>query len=153
MGVDQIGVEALQLESSARHVVFESEQIGVWCYPKWRLVYHQIHQRCHGAPFRSALLAGAQAMQQYKAISWLSDDRLNGAMPSEDEEWGASMWFPQAKAAGWKYWGLVLPDKAVGKLFARRLVQAYRERGIEVQIFEEPRAAAEWLHERHASAP
>ena len=104
------------LKSVASEVVFESELITVWCYPELRLVSHQMHKVCHGTPFRDALRAGTAAMQRYGAISWLSDDRLNGPLPDDDEKWGTTTWFQATKAAGWKYWAIVLPEKAVPAL-------------------------------------
>ena len=132
---------------AAREIVFESEQISVWCYPQLRIVSHQMHRVCYGVPFRDALRAGTAAMQRCNAISWLSDDRLNGPLPDEDENWATSAWFQATKAAGWRYWAMVLPEKAVGKLNVKRFVELYRKRGIEAQMFTEPEPALEWLCE------
>lgn len=131
--------------SAEREVVFECEHISVWVYPELRLISHQMHKLCHGAPFRDALRAGTAAMQRYGAISWLSDDRLNGPLPDEDETWGTTTWFQATKAVGWKYWAIVMPEKAVGKLNVKRFVELYRKRGLEAQMFTEPGLAMDWL--------
>lgn len=139
------------LKSVEREIVFESEQISVWCYPELRLVSHQMHKVCHGSPFRDALRAGTAAMQRHGAISWLSDDRLNGPLPDDDETWGTTTWFQATKAAGWKYWAIVLPERAVGKLNVKRFVEMYRKRGLEAQMFIEPGPALDWLREQSYS--
>lgn len=144
-GVALLGVQALQRALDAREVVFESEPITVWCYPKLRIVHHEMSTSCYGTPFRQALLAGTKAMKQHGAIGWLSDDRRNGPLSDEDERWGTTIWFQQTKAAGWKYWAMVVPEKAVGKLSVKRFVEMYRKRGIEAQMFTEPVAAMAWL--------
>jgi hypothetical protein len=136
----------VKIESAAREVVFESEQMSVWCYPKWRLIYHQMHRYCLGEPFRAGMSAGTQAMQRHRAIAWLSDDRLNGPLPDEDEQWAGTFWFQQTKAAGWKYWAMVLPERAVGKLNVKRYIELSRKRGIEAQMFVAPEPALDWLH-------
>jgi hypothetical protein len=135
------------LESVARETVFENELISVWCAPQLRLVSHQMHKVCYGTPFRDALRAGTAAMQRHGAVAWLSDDRMNGPLPDDDETWGTTTWFQTTKAAGWKYWAMVLPERAVGKLNAKRFVELYRKRGIEAQMFTEPGPAFDWLLE------
>jgi len=137
-------------ESSAREVVFESEHMSVWCHPEQHLIYHQMHKYCLGEVFRAGMMAGTQAMQRHRAISWLSDDRLNGPLPDEDEQWAGALWFQQTKAAGWKYWAMVLPERAVGKLNVKRYIELSRKGGIEAQSFVTPAPALEWLNARRA---
>ena len=139
---------ALLLESIPRDVVIESEQISVWCYPKLGIVHHEMHGVCHGEPFRQALLAGQRALRQSGATGWLSDDRRNGPLPDADETWGTTIWFPQTRAAGWRFWAMVMPERAVGKLNVKRFVELYRQRGIEARMFVEPAPALAWLQEQ-----
>src|SRR5688572_28215889 len=80
-------------ESVAREIVFENELITVWCAPQLRLVSHQMHKVCYGTPLRDALRAGTAAMQRHGAVAWLSDDRMNGPLPDDDEQWGTTTWF------------------------------------------------------------
>jgi hypothetical protein len=139
---------ALQLDSVPRDIVIESEQISVWCYPKLGIVHHEMHRNCHGEPFRQALMAGQRALRQHGATGWLSDDRRNGPLPDDDEKWGTSVWFPQTRAAGWRFWAMVMPERAVGKLNVKRFVELYRQRGIEACMFSEPGPAFAWLWEQ-----
>jgi hypothetical protein len=96
------------------------------------------------------LNAGVQAMQRSGATGWLSDDRANGPLSDQDETWGATIWFQQAKAAGWRYWAMVLPRDALGKLNVKRFVELYRKGGVEGQMFTEPGPALTWLQTQHA---
>ena len=139
---------AHQLESISREIVIESEQISVWCHPKLGIVHHEMHSLCHGEPFREALLAGQRAFRQHGAAGWLSDDRRNGPLPEVDEVWATTVWFPQTRAAGWRFWAMVMPERAVGKLNVKRFVELYRQRGIEASMFTEPMAAFTWLREQ-----
>jgi hypothetical protein len=125
--------------------LYQSPQITVWCYPGPGIIQHQMHDYCYGAPFRAGLEAGAQALRQYGAHSWLSDDRANGAIPSEDEEWGRTVWFPSARAAGWRNWALVKPETAVGRLNVQRILANFRELGVNAQFFPDVERGFTWL--------
>jgi hypothetical protein len=140
-----LGVGVQQLAAVARQVVYESEHISVWCYREARIIHHQMHKYCLGQPFREGLSAGTRAMVQHGAIGWLSDDRLNGPIPEDDERWATTTWFPQTKAAGWQYWAMVWPERAVAKLNVKRFIELYRTRGIDAQLFVDPTTAQLWL--------
>jgi hypothetical protein len=143
-------VQVPSTDTTAREVVYESEFISVWCYPDLGIVHHQMHKPCKSAHFRAALSAGVQAMETAGATCWLSDDRANGPVSDRDEQWGTTIWFQQAKAAGWLYWAMVVPEDAVGKLNVKRFVELYRKSGIESQMFSDPKPALDWLREQHA---
>ena len=138
------------LSDLLREVVHESELISVWCYPEIGVVHHEMHGRCQGAAFRAALMSGAQAMQRSGATGWLSDDRANGALPEQDETWALKIWTPQAQAAGWVSWAMVVPGNALGQLNVARFVEIQRNLGIEAQMFGDPEPALAWLRQRHA---
>lgn len=142
-------MEAALRDVGSREVVFDSDLITVWCYPEARIIHHKMHRHCYGPVFREALTAGIAAMREHRADSWLSDDRKNGPLPDDDELWGATVWFQQAKAAGWKHWAMVMPSQAVGKLNVKRLVEHYRRQGVDALMFGEPDAAFDWLFSKH----
>jgi hypothetical protein len=128
-----------------RLTIHESSQISVWCYPKLGIVHHEMHDFCYGSPFRAGLEAGAAALRQFNAVSWLSDDRSNGAVPAADEEWAVRVWFPTAKAAGWRNWAMIRPELAVGRLNVRRVLADYQQLGIKAQFFSDVDLAFSWL--------
>ena len=128
--------------------VYEHERMSVWCYPERKLIHHQMHKPCAGQPFRDALLAGLKAMTEHKATRWLSDDRQHTALAPEDEDWAQDVWFPQARAAGWKHWAVIRPMSAVGNLSSARFRKWYAEHGINARLFTDVDEAHRWLDEQ-----
>jgi hypothetical protein len=100
---------------------------------------------CFGDGFRDGLTRGVEAMERYGATKWLSDDRANSALTPDDIAWAADVWFPRAKAAGWKHWGIVRPLKVLGQTNLARVVELYAPHGIVARMFAEPDEAMQWL--------
>jgi hypothetical protein len=128
-----------------RIVVVENKQITVWVYPDRGIVHHAMKGFCHGPEFREALSRGAEALATHRATKWLSDDRLNSALPRDDEEWAIANWFPQSRAAGWRHWAIVQPQKIVGQMNMERFRKMYADLGINAQMFSDPDEAFRWL--------
>ena len=128
-------------------LVVDNSLISVWAYPEKALIHHQMKTYCHGDEFRAGLTRGVEAMERYRATKWLSDDRFHGALPPDDEAWSVGTWFPRAKAAGWKRWGIVKPAKIIGQVFMDRISRMYAEHGIEARTFSDPDEAWKWLDE------
>jgi hypothetical protein len=93
-------------------------------------------------------MAGLEAMRKLEAIRWLSDDRLHKALAPEDEEWAQEVWFPQAKAAGWKHWAVMQPQSAIGELSSSRFRKWYADHGINARLFTDIDEAHRWLDEQ-----
>ncbi len=56
---------------------------------------------------------------------------MNSALPVlTDSEWAQEDWFPRVFDAGWSYWAIVMPDKVVGKMNMRGLIEEISERGL-----------------------
>jgi hypothetical protein len=130
-----------------RTVVLDNEYITLWYWPAYRLVHHEMHQYTAGDPFRSALEAGLATMIERGANKWLSDDRANNALPPADDEWARTQWFPRTKAAGWKYWAIVKPEKILGTMHLRRFAEAYAKEGITANMFSDPDHALAWIRD------
>jgi hypothetical protein len=90
-------------------------------------------------------MAGLEAMKKYRAQKWLSDDRNNPALGSEDTEWNKAHWMPKAVEAGWKYWAIVQPKEFAAKYTLGTAVPDLTGRGIIVRMFNDPEKAMEWL--------
>jgi hypothetical protein len=125
--------------------IVDNSLISVWAYPERKMIHHCMKAFCFGDEFREALTRGLEAMQRYQAIKWLSDDRANHALMPDDSEWGAAVWFPQAKAAGWKHWAVVQPAKILGQVNMARFVKLYADQGINARMFADPDEAMTWL--------
>ena len=90
--------------------------------------YNQNCARCHGLGAVSGGIA--------------PDLRL---LPPDDEEWGKSVFFPRAKAAGWEYWAVVKPEKAVAELNVSRFVKIFSDLGVTTTLSSDFDAAWTWL--------
>jgi hypothetical protein len=125
--------------------ILDNEYATLWFHPEKKIVHHQFHKFIFGEAFRNVLSTGVEVMKKNGAHKWLSDDRNNSAISQEDREWGDSVWTPQVVAAGWKYWAVVLPEKVVGQMSMKHLIEDYSNRGVKVQVFSDPAQALKWL--------
>lgn len=129
----------------ATTTILDNEFVTMWYYPEDKIIHHQFHKFMFGQPFRDALNAGAEIFEKYGANKWLSDDRNNNAIPPDDAEWSKQTWTPRVMKAGWKYWALIMPEKAIGAMNMQRFVKDFSERGLTVKIFSNPDEALQWL--------
>jgi hypothetical protein len=125
--------------------VFETPQITVWYHPDAKIIHHEMHQYTHGKDFRDALMAGVEAMKKYGANKWLSDDRKNPVFGPEDQEWARDVWSPAVIKAGWKYWALVEPERALARIRMEERVERYAKLGVTVKVFHDADEALSWL--------
>jgi hypothetical protein len=85
-------------------------------------------------------------MKKNKAQKWLSDDRKNTLISQEDLNWTRDVWSPSAITAGWRYWALLPPEKAAGKLNMNRILKYYADNtDVTVKIFSNPDEGLKWL--------
>jgi hypothetical protein len=84
-------------------------------------------------------------LENNHAQKWLSDDRKNSVITEEDKKWTATEWRPKVIQAGWKYWAIVLPEKIVGQMSMKRIIEEYAKTGVTVSIFDDPEKALLWL--------
>jgi hypothetical protein len=125
--------------------IMDDENISMWYYPESKILHHQIKRFFCGKPFRDALTKGADCFQKYGAQKWLSDDRATPALAKEDLEWGDKEWFPRVAKLGWKYWAIVAPDKVIGQVMLKKLMDSYLTRGVKAQMFASLEEAKQWL--------
>lgn len=129
-------------------IICQNESITVWHDPQNGIVKHRMHKWTRGEDFRAALTAGAEAMEKHRATKWLSDDRSNLVLPDEDEAWAKTVWFPRVKAAGWKYWAIVKPEKLVATLNMQRFAEEFGKLGVEAALFSDVHEAEKWLRSK-----
>ena len=129
----------------SRETVLNSEYAILWYYPESQIVHHEFKKFIYGKEFRSILEKGLEIFKKQGARKWLSDDRANSALPTDDVQWAQNDWFPRVLGAGWKYWAIVLPEKVVGQMNMQRFIQPYSEQGLTVQVFKDPEEAMKWL--------
>jgi hypothetical protein len=113
-----------------------------------KIVHHELRRFVHGESFRAMLERGVEAMEQRRAIRWLSDDRGNAPVKPDDSEWCKTIWFPRALAAGWKHWAVVMPEGVLGQMNMRRWIEMYAESGLNAHPFADPERALAWLSQQ-----
>jgi len=125
--------------------MIDTEAVLLRYYPSIRIVHHEIRRFIHGPEFRELLQEGLPAFRKYGANKWLSDDRGNGPLKPADGVWAKEAWAPEVMAAGWKYWAVVMPAKAVAQMNMQRWIAVYAKRGVTVRGFADPVEAMDWL--------
>jgi len=144
-----VGLPKEELRSIApiheRQTVLESDSVVLWYYPELKIVHHRMISAPASEQFRELLTRGAEVAERYGAPKWLSDDRGNVVLRDFDEKWSDREWLPRMLRAGFKYWAIVLPDAAIGKLNMRRLAADHARRGIVSSAHVTPEAAFKWL--------
>jgi len=126
-------------------VLIQTERATLEYVPDGNIVHHRILQPLQGPAFRELLNKGAELFEKRGVRKWLSDDRGNGALHPDDAQWGLSEWSPRVIRAGWKWWAIVMPDAALGRINMKRFINKYRDDGVTVEIFDDPSAALAWL--------
>ncbi len=126
-------------------ILLDNDDVLLQYHPESRIIHHRFKRFIFGEPFRQTMMVGSEALEKHKAKKWLSDDRLNGALPADDAKWGVEVWTPRVMGAGWKYWAIVLPEKAVGQLSMKRLCEMYSQMGVTTAVFSDPDQAMTWL--------
>jgi hypothetical protein len=131
--------------SMTKETVIDNEFCSMWYYPDKKIVHHKIHKFIFGETFQKFILSGTELIKKHHATKWLSDDRDSPVLRKEDMDWGEIHWFPQTIAAGWKYWAIVMPQKALGQMNMQALAEVYGKKGIIVEFFLTPDEGMKWL--------
>ncbi len=126
-------------------IILDNEYITVQYLPDKKIMYHTIHQPIDGQPLKDAFNAGTDALKQYGACKWLSDDRKNGPQSQEFFSWGFKEWSPRTIAAGWKYWAIVVPTELASAGTMAPAIDAYYDLGLRVMVFTDVEEATQWL--------
>lgn len=126
-------------------IIVENEYITVQYLPDKKIIYHTIHKPIDGQPLKDALNAGTDALEEYRACKWLSDDRKNGPLSPEMMEWGRNTWDIRTIAAGWKYWADVVPEAIANAGTMVPVVDALYELGLRMMVFTDLEKAFAWL--------
>lgn len=125
--------------------VLDNEYATLTFHDDHKIVHHTFHKAIGGDDFRAVLNTGVDLLSKHHAAKWLSDDRHNSALSDEDTNWSMTNWFPRAKEAGWKFWGLVVPPDLMARLNLKEFVDMYYEQGLRIMVFTDPNEAMTWL--------
>jgi hypothetical protein len=124
--------------------IIDNESITIQYLPDKKIIYHTVHKPVSGQPLRDALMEGTKALRQYGAAKWLSDDRKNGPLSTEDAAWGVA-WNRQTVAAGWKYWAIVVPKTIEAAGSMSPVIDNLYRLGVQMRVFSQLEDAFAWL--------
>jgi hypothetical protein len=127
-----------------REIVLDNEVACVWYYPDEKIMHHKFKKFIHGEAFQNVMLKAVSVFEKNKATKWLSDDRNNPAFRKEDRIWGDKNWAPRALKT-LKYWAMLMPEKILGKMNEKSMLDEYAELGVITEVFDNPEDALEWL--------
>jgi hypothetical protein len=125
--------------------IYQNSSMVLYFHPVEKIVHHEFLHRPSGTDFRDLLTQGYEHLRKNRATKWLSDDRNHTVLSEDDEKWARTEWFPLMQKAGWLYWAIVNPAKAVGQLQMKRNVQHMRVGGVTVATFGTVDEAMAWL--------
>jgi hypothetical protein len=125
-------------------VIFQNDYATMVYHPEKKIVHHGFNKPFQGEEFRKMLNSGTEYLRQHGAQKWLSDDRNNSVISPEDTEWSKE-WFVRTQEAGWKFWGLVVPNDMYARLNLTQFVHGFSQQGIRVMVFTDPDKAMAWL--------
>ena len=131
-----------------KETILDTDRVSLFCYPDEKMVHHIVHKYVQGDDFRKLMTAGADAFLKHRCTKWLSDDRSSTALKKEDVEWGQQNWEGRILGHGWKYWAIVLPQNAIGKMTMNPIVERYASKGVEVKAFDNEDQAMKWLQQK-----
>jgi hypothetical protein len=123
----------------------DDSDASLFYYPEIGAVHHVIKRFLEGDAFRNLMTRGADAFIEHGCTKWLADDRGLDAFRPEDLVWAGDNWQGRLRAAGWKHWAMILPDKVVGRVVAKKVAVRFIEAGLDVRTFEDEASALEWL--------
>ena len=126
--------------------VVDNEFYIAWCYPTQRLIHHQWQKHCVGDDFRKSITGAVEAFEKYNCFKWLSDDRkFDGVLHPDEWTWWETHFTDRAIKAGWKYFAMVFPTKAIAKMSSTALTKYFIARGVETGFFTEFEEAQKWI--------
>jgi hypothetical protein len=125
--------------------IFKNEFITVEYWSDKATIYHVVHKPIADTELREALNAGVEALQKYGICKWVSDDRKNGPLSSDQMQWAFNDWNPRAIAAGWKYWANVVPEELSAAATLNPLIDALFGMGLRMMVFVDQDSAIQWI--------
>lgn len=126
-------------------IIVDNEFITVKYLDDKQIIYHTVHKPISDQQLKDALNAGTEALKEFGACKWLSDDRKNGPVSPEIARWGVEDWNPRTIAAGWKYWANVVPEEIAAAGTLSPIIQALYELGLRMNVFTDLESAFKWL--------
>lgn len=128
-----------------RMTIQDDLDAALYLYPEAGAVHSVIKRYLEGDAFKNLMTRGADLFIERGCTKWLSDDRGIDAFRPEDLAWAGENWQGRLRAAGWRHWAMILPDKVVGRVVAKKVAVRFIDAGLDVRTFEDEASALEWL--------
>jgi hypothetical protein len=125
--------------------IISNPQASLLYHPESGIVHLEFRQFVFGSQFQTVLMTGIDVMRERGACKWLSDDRGNTSLSKDDQDWSQDVWAPAAKAAGFKYWAVVMPANIIGHMNSEKWAAMSRSDGFTAKLFSDPEVAMAWL--------
>ena len=125
--------------------VLDTESMELIVYPKKKIIHHRIKDYIYGETFKTLFSKGVEEFEKYGCTKWLSDDRGSAALRREDVEWAQTNWEDKILDKGWKYWAVVMPEKFMGQMTMKPIIERNEKMGLAVEVFNDPFDAMDWL--------
>ena len=132
----------------SKETIIDNDFVTLWFHPETKIVHHQFKKFVPTNQLKEILNKGTDLLESRKAKKWLSDDRKNGAIPKDFEEWSTTNWRPRTVKAGWKFWAILIPEAMIGQLNMQRKVKEFGQAGIIAQFFTDTTEAMKWLEKQ-----
>lgn len=125
-------------------ILHESKNAKVEWLENEKVVLKAFKGYIQGEELHAAFNAGYEKLKKENGTKWLSDNRGVPVYKAEDVKWINEDWFPRILGAGWKYWGLIEPETAIGAMVMKQFT-FYIEKGIDLQVFHTIEDGLAWL--------
>ena len=125
--------------------IFDNDSMAIFYYPDKKILVQETLKFATSEERREALGEGLKIIERDRVTKWLTNNKSGSAIPEEDFDWGINEWFPRAIKAGLKYWAVILPEKAVGKLSGKKMLDGALKHGISIKTFQTEEDALKWL--------
>jgi hypothetical protein len=99
----------------------------------------------HGDDFRNGLNSGLDLIKQKGSKKWLADLRDLGTVPTKDQEWSNTDWFPRAVSGGIRKMAIVMPKSTLSAMSVKNIMTKVEGINIETNYFDSDDEARKWL--------
>jgi len=129
----------------SRITVIDNQYVTLYYHTDLKIVHHIYHPGVGGDYLKEELNRGVELLREHGACKWLSNNSAIEGVTDEETAWINTHWLPEAIAAGWKYWALVVPESVMGRMNMVTFVDEFSNMGVKVRVFTDPEAAMDWL--------
>ncbi|MEO1162273.1 MAG: hypothetical protein AAFV98_00695 [Chloroflexota bacterium] len=126
-------------------ILIDNQYVTLQYHEDTKIVHHIYHHGIAGDYLKNALMRGTEALKKHNAVKWLSDNRAIDGVTDEESAWINDVWLPHTMKAGWKFWALVVPEKAHPRINMVQFVTNFANQGVLVRVFTDDAPAMQWL--------